>query len=138
MNALEKAFDELKAIALRYPEAREDHPWGETAIKVRGKTFIFLYCGESRLSLSIKLTDRHEFALQYPFVAPTRYGLGKSGWVTATFTGKDKPPMDVLAAWMDDSFHAIAPKKLLTEKSGPARGPAKRKAAKPKTARRKK
>ena len=112
MTALKKAFDRLRAFALAYPETREDHPWGESAIKVRGKTFLFMGFGEGKLGLSVKLTHRLEFALQYPFVTPTRYGLGKSGWVTAAFAGKDKPPVDVLAAWIDESYRAVAPKKL--------------------------
>lgn len=112
MDALEKAFNSLRALALSYPETQEDHPWGETAIKVKGKTFLFMGYSEGKLGLSLKLTDRHEFALQYPFVTPTRYGLGKSGWITANFAKRDKPPMDVLAAWLDDSFRAVAPKRL--------------------------
>ncbi|HEY5046732.1 MAG TPA: MmcQ/YjbR family DNA-binding protein [Rhizomicrobium sp.] len=112
MHFLEKAFHRLRTLALAYPETREDHPWGETAIKVKAKTFLFMGYGEKKLRLSLKLTDRHEFALQYPFVSPTRYGLGKSGWITASFSGTDRPPMDILAAWIDDSYRAIAPKRL--------------------------
>jgi len=112
MHALEKAFQDLRKVALAYPETREDHPWGESAIKVRGKTFLFAGLSDGKLALSVKLTHRLEFALQYPFVTPTRYGLGKSGWITAAFAGNDKPPMDVLAAWIDESYRAIAPKKL--------------------------
>jgi predicted DNA-binding protein (MmcQ/YjbR family) len=112
MDALEKTFNNLRALALAYPETREDHPWGETAIKVKGKTFLFMGYTKGSLGLSVKLTERLEFALQYPFVAPTRYGLGKSGWVTATFGKKDRPPMDVLSAWVDESFRAIAPKRV--------------------------
>ena len=119
MNTLEKTFNGLRSLALTFPETREDHPWGETAIKVRGKTFLFMGLGEGKLGLSVKLTERHEFALQYPFVTPTRYGLGKSGWVTAAFAGKDKPPMDVLTAWIDESYRAIAPKKLSAKISTP-------------------
>jgi hypothetical protein len=36
-----KPFDILKAAALAYPEAWEDHPWGETVVKVRAKIFLF-------------------------------------------------------------------------------------------------
>ena len=32
----------LRAHALAFPEATEDFPWGERAIKVRGKAFLFL------------------------------------------------------------------------------------------------
>ena len=48
-------FDILKAAALAYPEAWEDHLWGETVIKVRAKIFLFLHEGEDGLRLSVKL-----------------------------------------------------------------------------------
>jgi predicted DNA-binding protein (MmcQ/YjbR family) len=96
---------------LTFPETREDHPWGESAIKVRGKTFLFM--GESNgLSLSLKLPQSREFALEYPFTEPTHYGLGKAGWVTARFAPRDAVPLDVLEAWIAESYRAIAPKKL--------------------------
>ena len=81
-------FDSLKAAALAYPEAWEDHPWGETVIKVRAKIFLFLHEGEEGLRLSVKLPRSREFALEYPFTKPTGYNLGKSGWVTASFCGQ--------------------------------------------------
>ncbi|HTQ13135.1 MAG TPA: MmcQ/YjbR family DNA-binding protein [Rhizomicrobium sp.] len=95
----------LRKFALAYPETREDRPWGEYAIKVRGKTFVFL----GQEGMSVKLPQSREFALEYPFTKPTPYGLGKSGWVSAQF---EKAPIDVLKAWIDESFRAIAPKKL--------------------------
>jgi predicted DNA-binding protein (MmcQ/YjbR family) len=111
---LKQAFDRLRAKALAYPETREDLPWGESAIKVKGKTFVFMRVDKDSLHLSIKLPRSCEFALEYPFTRPTPYGLGKSRWVTAEFAAKDKPPLDILEAWIDESFFAIAPKKLST------------------------
>jgi predicted DNA-binding protein (MmcQ/YjbR family) len=113
MTALKKAFEHVRQFALSYPETREDHPWGESAIKVRGKTFVFMGLAEGKLGLSLKLPRSREFALDYPFTRSTGYGLGSSGWVSASFTGRDKPPLDVLQAWVDESFRAIAPKKLV-------------------------
>ena len=95
------------------PETGEEFPWGETAIKVRGKTFLFIWQGEEGLSLSVKLPHSREFALEYPFTEPTRYGLGKSGWVTAKFSRRATPPLDVLQAWTLESYRAVAPKALL-------------------------
>ena len=112
MTALKKAFEHVRQFALSYPETREDHPWGESAIKVKGKTFVFMGLSDGRFGLSVKLPRSREFALDYPFTEPTHYGLGKSGWVSASFTGKDSPPLDVLRFWADESFRAIAPKKL--------------------------
>jgi predicted DNA-binding protein (MmcQ/YjbR family) len=112
MGVLQRCFEDLRNFALQFPETREDHPWGESAIKVRGKTFVFLGCSEERLGMSVKLPQSREFALEYPFTKPTQYGLGKSGWVTASFVAKEKPPRDILEAWIAESFRAIAPKKL--------------------------
>ncbi|HWD49139.1 MAG TPA: MmcQ/YjbR family DNA-binding protein [Rhizomicrobium sp.] len=109
---LNTPLEKLRAFALTYPESHEDRPWGEYAIKVKGKVFLFI--GESQgLGLSVKLPQSREFALEYIFCSPTRYGLGKSGWVTATFEAKQKPPLDILKAWIDESYRAIAPKKLV-------------------------
>ena len=105
----------LKA-ALAYPESWEDHPWGETVVKVGKKVFIFLggANGAGSLGLSVKLPDTGEAALaMFPFTSPTGYGLGKGGWVTAQFAKGESVPLPLLREWLDESFRAIAPKKLL-------------------------
>ena len=60
------------------------------------------------LRLSVKLPASRDFALDYPFTKPTRYGLSKSGWVTSSFAQGDEPPLDVLRAWIGESYRAIA------------------------------
>ena len=102
-------FARLRAFALAFPEATEEHPWGETAIKVRGKVFVFM----GKLGLSVKLPRSYEFALDYSFTRPTSYGLGKSRWVSAQFATGDKIPVDVLKAWIGESYRAVAPKRLV-------------------------
>ena len=52
-------------------------------------------------------------AADLPFAEPTGYGLGKSGWVTARFTKVSDVPMELLEKWIDESYRAIAPKKLV-------------------------
>jgi predicted DNA-binding protein (MmcQ/YjbR family) len=110
--ARKSPYAHLRAFALGFPETREEFPWGECAIKVRGKTFLFIGDRDEGLGLSVKLPQSREFALEYAFTDPTAYGLGKSGWVTARFKPKEKPPLDVLEAWIGESYRAIAPKKL--------------------------
>ena len=111
--------ERLKKFALSFPETEETHPWGETAIKVRGKVFVFMHMGEDRLSLSVKLPHSREFALDRDFASPTHYGLGAKGWVSAKFdgrgTGKNKPPVDLLVAWIEESYRAIAPKRVVAK-----------------------
>ena len=103
----------LRTFALSLPETTEHFPWGERAIKVAGKTFLFMRCEGGVLGLSVKLPQSRDFALDYPFTAPTGYGLGKSGWVTASFSKAGDVPMDLLRSWIDESYRAIAPKKLV-------------------------
>jgi hypothetical protein len=108
-----KSFEALRQAALSYPEVVEEFPWGHSAMKVRGKSFVFLALGEDGLSLSAKLPSSRYAALMLPFAAPTAYGLGKSGWVTARFGSADAIPLEILRDWLDESYRAIAPKKLV-------------------------
>jgi predicted DNA-binding protein (MmcQ/YjbR family) len=104
----------LRAFALGYPEACEDFPWGERVAKVKGKVFVFLGPDGDDLGLSVKLPQSGMLALGLPFAAPTGYGLGKAGWVTAKFGKREKAPVDLLRSWIDESYRAVAPKKLVS------------------------
>ena len=102
----------LRKFALSYPEATEHMPWGHHAIKVKGKSF-FLAADAETFSLSAKLPSSGGVALKLPFASPTEYGLGRSGWVTARFPRGARVPLDVLRLWVDESYRAIAPKRLV-------------------------
>jgi predicted DNA-binding protein (MmcQ/YjbR family) len=116
VRRLEKA---LLAYALRFPEAYEDHPWGETVAKVNKKVFVFFGVPQAgRLSVTVKLPHDGEFARRQPYCEPSGYGLGKAGWVTATFARGDDPPVDTLRDWIDESYRAVAPKKLIARLDG--------------------
>ena len=105
-------YDELRAFGLSHPEAVEEFPWGHSALKVRGKTFVFLNLDDAELSMSVKLPVSRDFALIFDFAEPTGYGLGRSGWITARFRSGEEPDMDLLRPWIRESYKAIAPKKL--------------------------
>ncbi|HVR44694.1 MAG TPA: MmcQ/YjbR family DNA-binding protein [Thermoanaerobaculia bacterium] len=111
--------DALERHALTYPETRVDHPWGETAVKVREKAFLFLGKRKKKISFSLKLPSSREFALDFPFAEPTHYGLGRHGWVTVSIEKGDELPLDVLKKWIDESFRAVAPKSLVRELDSP-------------------
>lgn len=113
----------LRKAALALPETREDHPWGECAFKVREKVFLFLGESEGCLRLSFKLPESREFALLQPFAQPTGYGLCRSGWVTATFAPGEPVPLPLLLDWLEESFCAVAPKRVaaaLRQKAEPS------------------
>ena len=122
----------LRKLALGYPEAVEDTPWGERVAKVRGKIFVFCNAREGKLWFTAKIPASARMALgSFPFAKPTGYGLGKSGWVTATFERGEAVPLDLLRAWVDESYRAVAPRALvLTLDGAPARKPARARARK--------
>jgi predicted DNA-binding protein (MmcQ/YjbR family) len=109
----------LKKNALLYPGAHEDNPWGHTVVKVRNKIFVMLGTDEKGFVFTVKLPISRYFALDYPGTKPTGYGLGKSGWITATFPPAGAVPMEMLTAWLDESYRAVAPKKLILQLSAP-------------------
>jgi predicted DNA-binding protein (MmcQ/YjbR family) len=102
----------LREFALAYPGAHEDFPWGERVVKVKGKVFVFLNRTGDTLHVTVKLPDSGLIALGLPFTKPTGYGLGKSGWVSATFGPRDTAPVEMLQRWIDESYRAVAPKRL--------------------------
>jgi predicted DNA-binding protein (MmcQ/YjbR family) len=108
----------LREYALSFPGATEDFPWGERVAKVNGKVFVFLGADPvpgGPIGLSVKLPESGQDALDLPFAKPTGYGLGKSGWVSASFEAKDDPPLEILKGWIRESYCAVAPKKLVAE-----------------------
>jgi predicted DNA-binding protein (MmcQ/YjbR family) len=79
---------------------------------VRGKVFVFLGRPEGGVSISVKLPESGLMALQLPFASPTGYGLGRAGWVTASFGPRARVPVALLSQWIEESYRAVAPKRL--------------------------
>jgi predicted DNA-binding protein (MmcQ/YjbR family) len=134
VNAAKKVQAALRELALAYPGAREEFPWGERVVKVNKKVFVFLGRDQGEeVGLSVKLPASKDMALLLPFATPTGYGLGKAGWVTASFGAKDAPPLELLREWLDESYRAVAPKKLvaaLEHPTAPKKAAAPRKVSK--------
>jgi predicted DNA-binding protein (MmcQ/YjbR family) len=106
---------ELLKYALSYPAAHEDHPWGETVVKVNKKIFVFFGSDEynaGALRIITKLTESHLEAIAMDFTELTGYNLGKHGWVTANIPPENDAPVDLLREWIDESYRTVAPKRL--------------------------
>ncbi len=112
---------QLRAFCLSYPEAYEESPWGESAFKVRKKSFVFMNRGGDGVSMSVKLKESHLEACQLPFATPTHYGMGKHGWVSCKFEPGADVPVGLLMDWIDISYRTVAPKTLV--KTLPESGP---------------
>ena len=124
-RASDAALDELRAFGLAYPGAHTKSPWpGHADLAVNDKTFAYLTVAGEPFSIGCKLPVSSAMALMLPFVTPMAYGLGKSGWVTAK-PGTGDIPIEMFKAWIDESYRAQAPKKLvaqITVKNRPANG----------------
>ena len=121
MSKTKVAGEKLRKLALGYPEAKEDFPWGERVVKVRKKVFVFMGHGADKgFGMSVKLPESGAMALMLPFAEPTGYGLGKAGWVSVHFDAKQSPPVDLLSEWIDESYRAVAPAKLVARLQAPA------------------
>ena len=111
------------AAALAFPGAHEDFPWGEQVAKVEKKIFAFLGTEHSATpGMAVKLPDSHDVALSLPGVSPCGYGLARSGWVRVEFDHPDCPGVDLLLDWLDESYRAVAPKRLVLELDRVKRG----------------
>jgi predicted DNA-binding protein (MmcQ/YjbR family) len=112
----DRALQELRAFGLAYPGAHTKSPWpGHLDLAVNDKTFAYLSIEGEPFKISCKLPQSAEVALLLPFCAPTAYGLGKSGWVTAQLPAGKAVPVEMFKEWIDESYRAQAPKKLAAQ-----------------------
>jgi predicted DNA-binding protein (MmcQ/YjbR family) len=103
---------DIRSFAFSFPNTTEDFPWGESAFKVKGKTFLFMHSSPEKLSMSLKLLASHADAMARPEVKATGYNLGKSGWVSASYPRGAELPLELWKAWIEESWMAVAPKRL--------------------------
>ena len=118
-DTMRQVNETLKAFALGLPGAYEDRPWeDDLVVKVNKKIFAFLTTAatmDQNIYLGVKLPQTGVYALQMPFVKPMAYNLGKYGWVSVQFQSGDTPPVDLLLEWIEESYRALAPKRLVAQ-----------------------
>lgn len=106
-----RAKTALRRYALTFPDAWEDHPWGEDVAKVGKKVFVFFgRPPDVALMIGVKLPTSLLYARSRPFTVPFGYGMDRHGWVAAHFKATDKVPVDLMKDWIAESYEAIAPK----------------------------
>jgi len=109
-------LEELRAFGLSFPGAHRKSPWPDhDDLAVNDKTFAYLPGKGKPFSLSCKLPYTGYEALQLPFAKPTAYGLGKSGWVSFSPASDEIPSLDQLKAWVEESYRAQAPRRLVKQ-----------------------
>jgi len=105
--------DRLRALALSFPEAREDHPFGPDThvFKVGGGSRMFAIMGDGPpVRVTLKLTrEEREVALLLPWVSEAKY-VGRYGWITSTV--EEAEQLDATLEWMRESYWMRAPESL--------------------------
>jgi predicted DNA-binding protein (MmcQ/YjbR family) len=104
--------------AMKLPETAEGASCNNSAFKARGKAF--LYLGErddETFKVMVKLSDSRAEAEKMAKADPDAVGVGPH-WITAYFEQKKKLPAGLAERWVEESFRAVAPKKLIAEYDG--------------------
>jgi predicted DNA-binding protein (MmcQ/YjbR family) len=89
------------------PNARVDHPWGETVFKVGDKIFAFLGKPDQG-GVGVKVSpEQIESLLRMPFIKRSPY-IGRFGWLSVTVDDDDA--LELALELVDGSYVQIAAK----------------------------
>lgn len=103
--------ERVRALALSFPEAYEDEPWGHPVFKVAGnRMFAAMSVGDDAVEVTVKLTkEEREIAFLLPYVRRAGY-VGRYGWVTAAVS--DDESLEAALEWVRESYWLKAPAHL--------------------------
>jgi predicted DNA-binding protein (MmcQ/YjbR family) len=106
-----RAAKTIRALALSFPEAYEDAPWGFPVFKVAdNRLFALMGEADGAVELTVKLgREEREIAFLHPWVRVASY-VGRYGWITARI--EDPDSLDTALEWMRESYYLKAPAKL--------------------------
>jgi predicted DNA-binding protein (MmcQ/YjbR family) len=106
-----KASKTIRALALSFPEAYEDAPWGFPVFKVAdNRLFAMLQDEGATVEVTMKLDrEEREIALLHPWVRTASY-VGRYGWVTAAVT--DEESLEAALEWLRESYWLKCPAEL--------------------------
>ena len=112
MSAADYA-ERIRALALSWPQAYEDAPWGFPVFKVAdNRMFAWMIEDGHAVHVTVKLTpEEQEVALLLPWVRKASY-VGRYGWITASVT--DDESLEAALEWLRESYWLRAPASLRT------------------------
>ena len=108
----------IHELALSFPQAYEDRPWGDFPVFKVGANKVFGWLVEEpdAVRLTVKLTpEEREIAHLLPYVRRARY-LGRYGWITAEVT--DEESLEAALEWLRESYWLKAPAELKSAVEG--------------------
>src|SRR5437588_10097448 len=79
-KAGKKVWSDLRTVAMGFPEAWEDFPWGEVVVKVGRKIFVFLAHPDGDTpGITVTLTESQDHASSIEGAEPAASGMGTPG-----------------------------------------------------------
>ena len=109
VTTIERRITEL---ALSFPEAYEDRPWGDFPVfKVpENKVFAWVVRGPNAVDVTLKLTqEEREIAYLLPYVRTASH-VGRYGWITAAVDDEDS--LEAALEWLRESYWLKCPAEL--------------------------
>ena len=102
----------VKELALSFPEAYEDRPWGDFPVFKVGQNKVFGWAvrREDSVDVTMKLTaEEREIAHLLPFVRTASH-VGRYGWITAAV--RDEESLEAALEWLRESYWLKCPAEL--------------------------
>lgn len=105
---------DLEAFALDLPGAFFDMPWEDDPVAKVGKKIFVFFGTADEPGIGVKLPESADHALSVPGAEPMSYGLGRHGWVVVPL-GRREAPNELLRDWIEESYRAVATKRMVAE-----------------------
>jgi predicted DNA-binding protein (MmcQ/YjbR family) len=117
IGAVKRIATRIRRLALSFPEAYEDAPWGFPVFKVAdNRLFALMQVEPDVVRLTVKLTpEEREIAQLLSNVRRASY-VGRYGWVTAEIT--DDESLEAALEWIRESYWLKAPAALRSAVEG--------------------
>jgi predicted DNA-binding protein (MmcQ/YjbR family) len=104
--------EQIRELALSFPESYEDRPWGDFPVFKVGENKVFGWAvtEADAVNVTVKLTpEEREIAHLLPYVKTASY-VGRYGWITATVT--DEESLESALEWLRESYWLKCPSEL--------------------------
>ena len=109
---LEEIEQRIHDLALGFPEAYEDRPWGDFPVFKVGQNKVFGWAvkRESSVDVTMKLTaEERDIAHLLPYVRTASH-VGRYGWITAAVS--DEESLEAALEWLRESYWLKCPAEL--------------------------
>jgi len=105
------AIRRVRELALSFPQAYEDDPWGFPVFKVADNRMFAMLASSDPVEVTMKVgAEEREIAMLLPFVRPASY-VGRYGWVTVTVADEGPGIPPGLEEKLFDKFYRASPER---------------------------